>query len=132
MSDIMQQNTIKSINPIWGRWQILEKTDKGPVRRPTAYKTGTTDDRKDVLAYGFLAPPDDPKAQGLVVGVWMGNSDSTPNLHRLSFEIFGTDVVANPHRDQPGPADREVQAARRDRHRDGRRVQRAAARARAR
>ena len=86
MSDIMQQNTIKSINPIWGRWVILEKTDKGPVRRPTAYKTGTTDDRKDVLAYGFLAPPDDPKAQGLVVGVWMGNSDSTPNLHRLSFE----------------------------------------------
>jgi membrane peptidoglycan carboxypeptidase len=86
MSDIMQQNTIKSINPIWGRWQILEKTDKGPVRRPTAYKTGTTDDRKDVLALGFLAPPDDPEAQGLVVGVWMGNSNSTPNLHRLSFE----------------------------------------------
>ncbi|MEO8274464.1 MAG: penicillin-binding transpeptidase domain-containing protein, partial [Chloroflexota bacterium] len=86
MSDIMQQSTIKSINPIWGRWQILEKTDNGPVRRPTAYKTGTTDDRKDVLAYGFLAPPDDPKGQGLVVGVWMGNSDSTPNLHRLSFE----------------------------------------------
>jgi membrane peptidoglycan carboxypeptidase len=86
MSDIMQQNTIKSINPIWGRWQILEKTSSGSVRRPAAYKTGTTDDRKDVLAYGFLAPPDDPKAQGLVVGVWMGNSDSTPNLHRLSFE----------------------------------------------
>ena len=86
MSDIMQQNTIKSINPIWGRWTIFEKTANGPVRRPTAYKTGTTDDRKDVLAYGFLAPPDDPNAQGLVVGVWMGNSDSTPNLHRLSFE----------------------------------------------
>ena len=86
MSDIMQESTIKSINPIWGRWVINEKTAKGPVRRPAAYKTGTTDDRKDVLAYGWLAPPDDPNAQGLVVGVWMGNSDSTPNLHRLSFE----------------------------------------------
>jgi membrane peptidoglycan carboxypeptidase len=86
MSDILQQNTIKSINPIWGRWQILEKTAKGNVRRPTAYKTGTTDSRKDVLAYGYLAPPDDPKGQGLVVGVWMGNSDNTPNLRKLSYE----------------------------------------------
>ncbi|MBI2781763.1 MAG: transglycosylase domain-containing protein [Chloroflexi bacterium] len=86
MSDILQENTIKSINPIWGRWVINEKTAKGLVRRPTAYKTGTTDDRKDVLAYGYLAPPDDPNAQGLVVGVWMGNSDNTPNLRRLSFE----------------------------------------------
>jgi membrane peptidoglycan carboxypeptidase len=86
MSDILQQNTIKSINPIWGRWVINEKTGKGLVRRPTAYKTGTTDNRVDVLAFGFLAPPEDPNQAGLVVGVWMGNSDSTPNLHRLSFE----------------------------------------------
>ncbi len=86
MADIMNGNTIKSVNPIWGRWQILEKTEDGNVRRPAGYKTGTTDDRKDVLAYGFLAPPEDPEAQGLVVGVWMGNSDSTPNLHGLSFE----------------------------------------------
>jgi membrane peptidoglycan carboxypeptidase len=86
ISDILQQNTIKSINPIWGRWAIFDKSGSGSVRRPTAYKTGTTDDRKDVLAYGYLAPPDDPNGQGLVVGVWMGNSDNTPNLHRLSFE----------------------------------------------
>lgn len=86
MADIMNDNTVKSVNPIWGKWQILEKTSDGPVRRPAGYKTGTTDDRKDVLAYGFLAPPEDPEAQGLVVGVWMGNSDSTPNLHGLSFE----------------------------------------------
>lgn len=86
MADIMNGNTIKSINPIWGKWQILEKTGDGPVRRPAGYKTGTTDDRKDVLAYGFLAPPEDPEEAGLVVGVWMGNSDSTPNLRGLSFE----------------------------------------------
>jgi membrane peptidoglycan carboxypeptidase len=86
MADIMNGNTIKSVNPIWGRWQILEKTKDGAVRRPAGYKTGTTDDRKDVLAYGFLAPPEDPEEAGLVVGVWMGNSDATPNLHGLSFE----------------------------------------------
>ena len=86
MADIMNGNTIKSVNPIWGKWQILEKTEDGKVRRPAGYKTGTTDDRKDVLAYGFLAPPEDPKAQGLVVGVWMGNSNADPNLHGLSFE----------------------------------------------
>jgi membrane peptidoglycan carboxypeptidase len=86
ITDILQQNTIKAINPIWGRWGIFEKTDKGLVRRPTAYKTGTTDDRKDVLATGWLAPPDDPSAPALVAGVWMGNSDATPNLRGLSFE----------------------------------------------
>ena len=86
MADIMNGNTIKSVNPIWGKWQILEKTEDGNVRRPAGYKTGTTDDRKDVLAYGFLAPPEDPEAQGLVVGVWMGNSNADPNLHGLSFE----------------------------------------------
>ena len=33
-------------------------------RRPAAYKTGTTNDNRDVHAYGFLAPPKDPKAPG--------------------------------------------------------------------
>ena len=84
ITDILSGNTNKSINPIWGQWQILEKTDKGKVRRPAAYKTGTTNDRKDTAAYGFLAPPADPNAQGLVVGVWMGNSDNTSNNDALS------------------------------------------------
>ena len=50
----------------------------GKTRRPAAYKTGTTSDNKDVHAYGYLAPPKDKKAQALVVGVWMGNSNSQP------------------------------------------------------
>lgn len=84
MTDILAGNTVKSINPIWGKWQILEKTSDGPVRRPTAYKTGTTNDRKDTAAYGYLAPPDDANAPALAVGVWMGNSDSSPNTDTLS------------------------------------------------
>jgi len=86
ITDILQGNTAKSINPIWGKWQILEKTSKGSTRRPAAYKTGTTNDRKDTAAYGYLAPPDDPDAPGLAVGIWMGNSDSTPNNDSLSLE----------------------------------------------
>jgi membrane peptidoglycan carboxypeptidase len=84
ITDILSGNTTPSINPIWGKWQILEKTSKGTTRRPAAYKTGTTNDRKDTAAYGFLAAPDDPNAYALAVGVWMGNSDSTPNTDALS------------------------------------------------
>ncbi len=82
ITDILAGNTIKSVNPIWAEWQIL---DKG-ARRPAAYKTGTTDNNKDVAAYGYLAPPKDPKAPALAVGVWMGNSDSTPNNGSLSLD----------------------------------------------
>jgi penicillin-binding protein 1A len=81
ITNILNGNTVKSVNPPWARWQIVEK-DKG--RRPAAYKTGTTDDNKDVAAYGYLAPPKDPAAAALAVGVWMGNSDSTPNNGTLS------------------------------------------------
>ena len=81
ITDILNGNTIKSVNPPWAHWQIVEK---GKGRRPAAYKTGTTDDNKDVAAYGYLAPPADAKAPALAVGVWMGNSDSTPNNHFLS------------------------------------------------
>ena len=84
ITDILAGNTVKTINPIWGAWQIIEKDPDGNVRRQAAYKTGTTNDRKDTASYGYLAPPDDPNAPALAVGVWMGNSDSTPNKDALS------------------------------------------------
>ncbi len=84
VADILSGNTDKAINPVWGQWQIIEKDKAGNIRRPAAYKTGTTNDRKDTAAYGFLAPPDDPNAPALTVGVWMGNSDSTSNNDALS------------------------------------------------
>jgi membrane peptidoglycan carboxypeptidase len=71
ITDILAGNTIPSVNPYWADWQIL---DNGK-HRPAAYKTGTTEDTKDVLADGFLAPPADPNAPALVAGVWMGNSN---------------------------------------------------------
>ena len=82
ITDVLAGNTEKAVNPYWGKWQILANGK----RRPAAYKTGTTSDNKDVLADGYLAPPDDPKAQGLVAGVWMGNSDATPNTGSLSLD----------------------------------------------
>ena len=74
ISNILEGNTIKSVNAYWAVWQVLEK-DK---RRPAAYKTGTTDESKDIDAFGFVAPPDDPKQPAIAVGVWMGNSDAAP------------------------------------------------------
>jgi hypothetical protein len=62
----------------------MQKSGTKTTRRPAAYKTGTTNDRKDTTAFGYLPPPDDPKAPALAVGVWMGNSDSSPNNDALS------------------------------------------------
>jgi membrane peptidoglycan carboxypeptidase len=84
VTDILAGNTVLSINPIWGQWQIREQTEDGSRRRPAAYKTGTTNDRKDTAAFGYLARPEDDSEPALVVGVWMGNSDSTPNNDALS------------------------------------------------
>ena len=86
ITDILQGNTVKSINPVWGEWQILQKTSSGTTRRPAAYKTGTTENHRDTLAFGYLAPPADPNAPALAVGVWMGNSDNSPNTDTLSLQ----------------------------------------------
>ncbi|HET7028865.1 MAG TPA: transglycosylase domain-containing protein [Candidatus Limnocylindrales bacterium] len=80
MTDILAGNTEPKTNPFWGEWAVYDKT----TRRPAAYKTGTTNDNRDVHAYGFLAPPKDPDAPALVVGVWMGNSDNSPDTDTLS------------------------------------------------
>src|SRR3954464_8068159 len=82
LTDILAGNTDKKVNPFWGKWAIYD----GSTRRPAAYKTGTTSDNRDVAAYGFLAPPSDKTAPALAVGVWMGNSDNTPNDGKLSLD----------------------------------------------
>jgi membrane peptidoglycan carboxypeptidase len=82
ITDILAGNTDKRVNPYWGEWQI---TDRGRVR-PAAYKTGTTSDNRDVHAYGYLAPPRRARAPALAVGVWMGNSDNSPNNGSLSLD----------------------------------------------
>jgi len=82
VTDILAGNTDKKVNPFWGKWAIFD----GTTRRPAAYKTGTTSDNRDVAAYGFVAPPTDKKAPALAVGVWMGNSDNSPNDGKLSLD----------------------------------------------
>jgi membrane peptidoglycan carboxypeptidase len=73
MTDIIADNTEPASNPFWSRRAIY---DNG-VRRPATLKTGTTNNEIDLAAFGYLAPPKDPKAPALVVGAWMGNSDNS-------------------------------------------------------
>ncbi len=82
VTDILAGNTDTEVNPYWGKWAIYD----GDTRRPAAYKTGTTSDNRDVAAYGYLAPPEDESTPALAVGVWMGNSDNTPNDGKLSLD----------------------------------------------
>jgi membrane peptidoglycan carboxypeptidase len=82
ITDILAGNTEVKVNPFWAKHAIYD----GKTRRPAAYKTGTTNDNKDVAAYGYLAPPADPDEPALAVGIWMGNSDSSPNDGKLSLD----------------------------------------------
>ncbi len=72
VTDILAGNTDPSQNDIWAAKTELRGPD-GKRRRPAAVKTGTTNDARDLGTYGFLPPGKD--GVGLVVGVWMGNSD---------------------------------------------------------
>jgi membrane peptidoglycan carboxypeptidase len=72
ITDILEGNTIASVNPFWAEWGVRDKGE----RRPAAYKTGTTDENKDIDAFGYVAPPEDPELPAIAVGVWLGNSDS--------------------------------------------------------
>ena len=82
VTDILAANTVKKVNPYWGEFAVYS----GGKRRPAAYKTGTTSDNRDVHAYGYLAPPKNKEQPGLVVGVWMGNSNNAPNRGSLSLD----------------------------------------------
>ncbi len=85
ITDILAGNTLTSVNPFWGKWRITDGVTGSKVR-PAAYKTGTTSDNRDVLAFGYLAPPSDKTLPALVAGVWMGNSDNSPNDGKLSLD----------------------------------------------
>ena len=72
ITDILEGNTIDSVNRFWAAQKVIEKGE----RRPAAYKTGTTDENKDIDAFGYTAPPKDKDAPAIAVGVWLGNSDA--------------------------------------------------------
>jgi membrane peptidoglycan carboxypeptidase len=86
VTDILAGNTDPAQNDIWAEKLML----RGPngKRRPTAAKTGTTNDARDLGTYGFLAPT--KGGLGLVVGVWMGNSDhSYPRSRKPATSLTG-------------------------------------------
>ncbi len=85
ISDILAGNTQSDVNPFWARWKVTDGVT-GNQSRPAAYKTGTTQDNRDVLAFGFLASPSKDNEPGLAAGVWMGNSDNSPNDGKLSLD----------------------------------------------
>ena len=74
VTDILKGNTNPSVNPIWAAKLAIRNGPHG-TRRPAAVKTGTATDARDLSTYGYLAPPANPKAPALAIGVWLGNSD---------------------------------------------------------
>ncbi|MEA2676530.1 MAG: hypothetical protein QOJ81_671, partial [Chloroflexota bacterium] len=71
MSDILKDSTDPALNTVFGpRLQIVNGTPDplvpGSERRPAAAKTGTANDLRDLLAFGYLAPPVDPAAAHIV------------------------------------------------------------------
>lgn len=93
VTDILRENTIRAVNPYWGRFQIR---DENGTYRPATLKTGTNNDAKDLNAYGYIAPPDaDGRRDGayaLAVGVWNGNSDNTP-VSTPARPVFSIDIA---------------------------------------
>jgi membrane peptidoglycan carboxypeptidase len=114
VTNILADNTNPATNIIWGqRFQL--KTATG--RRPATLKTGTTNDFRDLQAFGYLAPDPDPTvdAGAIVTGVWVGNSDFSaikdvfaadgPTFiwHDYMAEVAAANNL--PVRDFPRPAD---------------------------
>ena len=77
MANILEGNTNPRDNFEWGpRFQL--NNGPGGAYRPAALKTGTTNDVRDMSAYGLLPKPKDPSKPAIALGVWMGNSNHTP------------------------------------------------------
>ena len=86
VTDILADNTDPVANPLWGpRFQL--EVEGG--RRPATLKTGTTNDFRDLQAFGYLAGDPDPSVTdgAIVTGVWIGNSDFSAILN-----VFAADA----------------------------------------
>ena len=58
ITDILKGNTDPSENGVWSDY--VQITARNGTRRPAALKTGTSNDAKDLNAYGYIAPPSGP------------------------------------------------------------------------
>jgi membrane peptidoglycan carboxypeptidase len=79
---ILEGNTDPDRNLLWGeRAQLI--TPDGQ-RRPAGFKTGTTNDFRDVSGFGYVP-------ESLVTGVWMGNNNQEPMSNVLGQGLFSAD-----------------------------------------
>jgi membrane peptidoglycan carboxypeptidase len=93
MTNILAGNTDPGQNAWWSKTLSLRNGPNGQ-RRPAAAKTGTADNRRDFSTYGYLAPPKDPGAPAVAVGVWMGNSDhSAPQTSKQATSLTSAGEV---------------------------------------
>ena len=130
ITDILAGNTDHERQPVLGRVRGLRQDGK---RRPAAYKTGTTNDNRDVHAYGYLAPPQGQERAGPRGRRLDGQQQQRAEQRQPVARLVGAAVVGDPERGQlqarrsptsrrPGGLD----------DRDRRRVHRPQARARSR
>ena len=75
----------RRVNPFWGEWKVTDGVTGQPVR-PAAYKTGTTSDNRTSTPTATSRRPRTRSSPALVAGVWMGNSDNSPNDGKLSLD----------------------------------------------
>jgi membrane peptidoglycan carboxypeptidase len=79
---IIQGNTDPELNVLWG--PTAELVDQNGNRREAGFKTGTTNDFRDVSGFGYVPG-------GLVTGVWMGNNNLEPLSNALGEGLFSAD-----------------------------------------
>ena len=79
---ILEGNTDPARNIAVGRRAQLVTPDG--LRRPAGFKTGTTNDFRDVSGFGYIPG-------SLTTGVWMGNNNQEPLSNEISGGLFSAD-----------------------------------------
>jgi membrane peptidoglycan carboxypeptidase len=79
---ILEGNTNPETNVLWG--SRAELVDANGERRHAGFKTGTTNDFRDVSGFGYVPG-------SLVTGVWMGNNNQEPMSNVLGQGLFSAD-----------------------------------------
>jgi membrane peptidoglycan carboxypeptidase len=79
---ILEGNTDPARNLLWGERAQLVTPDG--QRRPAGFKTGTTNDFRDVSGFGYIPG-------SLTTGVWMGNNNQEQMSNVLGEGLFSAD-----------------------------------------
>jgi len=79
---ILEGNTDPARNVLWGKNAQLLTADG--QRRPAGFKTGTTNDFRDVSGFGYVPG-------SLTTGVWMGNNNQESLSNAIEGGLFSAD-----------------------------------------